>query len=69
MYQPRLFAGDAAYVRIDVTRTPEDGFSVSVWAVAGPGHVAAVDADRYERLTAAEAVDVATAALVTEVEG
>lgn len=53
----------AAYVRVDVTRTPDRGLTVTCYATDGPGFVTAADTDTYEYLTVEEAIDVVFAVL------
>ena len=56
---------EPAYIRIDVTRTPAEGYSVRVFACEGPGFVAVADSDLYESLVAFEVTDVVAASLMT----
>lgn len=64
--QQRVLPGfHPGYIRIDLTDTATEGWSVRIWACDGPGFVHARDSEDYHNLTLREAHDVVEATLAT----
>lgn len=54
---------EPAYIRVDLTRTPEGSWTVTEYVAEGPGFVCAADGTTYGPLTYLEATDVVGACL------
>lgn len=55
---PVLPGTEPAYVRVDVTRVPLGGYTVTIYQAEGPGFVCASAGETYDNLSTAEVVDV-----------